>query len=97
MPESVNITSAVLDKKMEGYSWNAKDFVAENELTITITLAEYRELVKSQATKQHDIDEANKNKYERDAENKRLREEVEMLRAKIYEMREASGRVVGGD
>ena len=95
MTESVNITSAVLDKKLESYCWNAKDFVAENELTITITLAEYRQLIASDATKRHDIDEANKGKYERDAENKRLREEVEMLRAKIYEMREASGRVEG--
>lgn len=86
MAESVNVTSAVLDKKMEHYGWNAKDFVAENELTITITLAEYRDLVKSHATKQHDIDEANADKYKRDSENKMLKEEVEALRAKVYEL-----------
>lgn len=86
MAESVNVTSAVLDKKMESYGWNAKDYVAENELTITITLAEYRELVKSVATKQHDIDKANEDKYKRDSENKMLREEVEALRSRLYEL-----------
>ena len=86
MVESVNVTSAILDKKMESYNWTAKDYVAENELTITITLAEYRELVKSAATKQYDIDKANEDKYKRDSENKMLREEVEALRAKIYEL-----------
>ena len=86
MAESVNVTSAVLDKKMETYHWEAKDYVAENELTITITLAEYRELVTSHATKQYDIAKANEDKYKRDSENKMLKEEVEALRARIYEL-----------
>lgn len=86
MAESVNVTSAVLDKKMEQYSWNGKDYVAENELTITITLAEYRALVASDATKQYDIEKANQDKYKRDEENRRLKEEVEALRVKIYEL-----------
>lgn len=85
MAESVNVTSTVLDKKLETYHWDAKDYVAENELTITITLAEYRELVKAVATKQHDIDRANADKYERDAENKRLKEEVDKLTGRLYE------------
>lgn len=86
MAESVNVTSAILDKKMEHYGWSAKDYVAENELTITITLAEYRDLLKAVATKQYDIDKANEDKYKRDSENKMLREEVEILRAKLYEL-----------
>ena len=84
--ESVNVTSTILDKKLEHYGWNVNDFVAENELTITITLAEYRYLVKAVATKQHDIDKANEDKYKRDSENKMLKEEVDSLRAKIYEL-----------
>ena len=86
MTESVNVTSAVLDKKMDCYSWNGNNYVAEGELAITITLAEYRELVASNATKQHDIAKANADKYERDSENARLKEEVNALRAKIYEL-----------
>jgi hypothetical protein len=86
MAESVNVTSAVLDKKFESYHWKANDYVAENELTITITLAEYRELITSHATKLHDIAKANEDKYNRDAENARLKEEVNALRAKVYEL-----------
>ena len=86
MAESVNVTSTILDKKIEHYDWRAKDFVAEGELTITITLAEYRALVASEATKEHSISKANADKYERDAENARLKEEVNSLRAKLYEI-----------
>lgn len=86
MAESVNVTSTVLGKKMESYQWNGKDYVAENELTITITLAEYRALVASEATKQYDIAKANEDKYKRDSENKMLKEEVESLRAKVFEL-----------
>lgn len=92
MSESVVVTSAVLDKKMENYNWSAKDYVAENELTITITLAEYRELVQSAATKQYDIAKANEDKYKRDSENKMLKEEVDCLRARIYELQNALNR-----
>ena len=86
MAESVNVTSAILDKKMEHYDWKSKDFVAEGELTITITLAEYRALIASEATKQHDIAKANADKYSRDEENARLKNEVAALREKVYEL-----------
>ena len=33
------------DKKLEKYSVETNDYVIEGELTVTITLAEYRELV----------------------------------------------------
>ena len=86
MAESVNVTSTILDKKMEHYRWDARDYVAESEITITITLAEYRALVTSEATKQYDIAKANEDKYKRDDENRRLKEEVEALRARLYEL-----------
>jgi len=86
MAESVNVTDAVLGKKMEGFAWNENNFVAENELTITITLAEYRELIEAKATKRYDIDKANEDKYKRDNENKALKSEVEELRARLFEL-----------
>lgn len=91
MSESVNVTSTILDKKIEHYDWKAKDFVAEGELTITITLAEYRALIASDARKQYDIDKANEDKYKRESENKMLKEEVDALRAKIYELQNGNG------
>jgi uncharacterized protein YlxW (UPF0749 family) len=89
MAESVVMTSAILDKKMEQYRWHSNDYVAENELTITITLAEYRELVQSAATKQYDIAKANEDKYKRDNENMMLKQELDSLRAKLYELQNA--------
>lgn len=86
MAESVNVTSTILDKKIEHYDWRSKDFVAEGELTITITLDEYRSLIASDATKEQAITKANADKYERDAENARLKEENDALRAKVYEL-----------
>lgn len=86
MAESVNVTSAILDKKIEHYDWKSKDFVAEGELTITITLAEYRALIASDATKQQDIAKANADKFTRDEENARLKNEIEALRAKLFEL-----------
>ena len=91
MAESVNVTSTILDKKMEQYRWEANNYIAEGELTITITLAEYRELIASHATKQQAIETANADKYKRDNENKMLREEVEALRAKVYELQNRYG------
>ena len=93
MAESVNVTSTILDKKLEKYSWHANDYVAEGELTITITLAEYRELISAVATKHHDIQKANEDKYKRDAENAALKEEVEKLRTQLYAVRLQSGNV----
>lgn len=84
--ESVKMISAVLDKKIGSYAFKEENFVAERELTVTITLDEYRELVSQAATKRQDIEKANKDKYERDNENKRLKSEVEELRAKLYEI-----------
>lgn len=86
MAESVNVTSAILDKKIEHYNWKTNDYVAENELTITITLAEYRKLVASNALKNYDIAKANEDKYKREDENRRLKEEVDALRARLYEL-----------
>ena len=86
MAESVNVTSTILDKKMEHYRWDARDYVAEGEITITITLAEYRALIASDATKQHDIAHANEDKFKRENENQMLKAEVESLRARLYEL-----------
>lgn len=84
MAESVNVTSAVLGKKMESFGWDKKNYAAEGELTITITLDEYRHLVASDATKQYDIAKANEDKYKREDENRRLKEEVDSLRQRLY-------------
>lgn len=86
MENTTNI-NAVLEQKLDNAKYSGlENFTAPHELTVTITLNEYRDLVSKVATTQSRIDEANKNKWERDTENKKLREEVAELKAKLYEL-----------
>ena len=84
--ENTTTMNAVLEKKLDSWYGNCNNFVAPQELTVTITLSEYRELVGRDATRKAEIDKANNDKYDRDCENKNLREEVARLKAEIYEL-----------
>lgn len=81
----------VLDKKLaeNGYRGGSKhhDFIASQELTVTITLSEYRELIESNATKKKDIDQAESDRYKRSAENEELKKKNEELKAENYELK----------
>ena len=86
--ENTVVNNVVLDKKLEGYvsSSDLHNFVAPQEITVTITISEYRELVKRVATAQTDIDKANADRWTREDENKKLKAEVADLKAKLYEL-----------
>lgn len=86
--ENTVVNNVVLDKKFDGYmsSSDLHNFIAPQEITVTITLSEYRDLVKRVATAQADIDAANNGKYERNSENGELKKEVAELKAKLYEL-----------
>lgn len=84
--ENVTMKDVVLDKKLSDFNPNIRNFVAASEITVTITLGEYRELVEKAATRKAAIDEAEKDKYSRNQENERLRKEVETLKAELYEL-----------
>jgi hypothetical protein len=51
-------------EKVESYHDSTDNYIAENEVTVTITLSEYRKLVQEVATKKYDIDRANSATYE---------------------------------
>ena len=87
--ENTVIKDVILEKKLDVYGTNNNDFVAQGEITVTITLNEYRKLVTDNAKAQSKIDEANKDKYTRDTENKHLREEIQKCKAEIYELKMA--------
>ena len=89
---------SILENKIDRYeSRNAKhNFVVETELTVTITLDEYRELIGANATRQKAIDEANTDKYARENKIKEqekvindLKLELAELKAKLYELTKA--------
>lgn len=88
--ENTTIKDVILDKKMDGYSFEKKDFVASGEITVTITLGEYRKLIADNATAQQRIDKADADKYSRNAENEALKKENAELKAELYELKKAS-------
>ena len=88
--ENITTKDVILDKKMDGYSFEKRDFVASGEITVTITLGEYRRLIADNATAQQRIDKANEDKYKRDAENDALKEENSKLKAELYELTKAN-------
>lgn len=66
-------------KETLDYGTNKHDFVADDELTVTITLSEYRELVKSVATKESDIAKATSATMAKEAEIRKLKEQIDRL------------------
>ena len=83
--ENIKMENLILEKKMDNYGSNNKDFVAPGELTVTITLDEYRELVSSDATRSDAIKKAESDKYERNQKIDELTKEVKKLKAELYE------------
>ena len=83
--ENISVKDVVLEKKMSEYSHNENNFVASQELTVTITLAEYRDLIEKAATRKEAIAAAEADKYTRNNENDRLKKEVADLKAELYE------------
>jgi chromosome segregation ATPase len=95
MAELTNKVEAdlVLDRKMEAGQYGGGDlhnYVASQELTVTITLSEYRELVSGIATKDKDISIANDKKYEREQEIREVRAANDALKAENYDLKVAA-------
>ena len=86
--ENTVVNNVVLDKKLDGYGADAKlqNFIAPQEITVTITLAEYRELVTKVATRDADVSKAENDRYERNRKIEALEKENAELKAKIYEL-----------
>ena len=66
----------ILDKKLRDYG-NHNDFVAPRELTVTITLSEYRSLVMAKGVNDKTIEDLRNKNYE-------LEQKVQTLIHKLY-------------
>lgn len=88
------VTETLLSEKLEP-SYSKKDqidnFLEEKELSVTITLSEYRELVSNKATAKYQIEQVEKDKYERNADNAKLRTRVKELENQLFEYRKKFG------
>lgn len=55
---------------------NSNDYVVENEITVRITLAEYRELVGFRAKYEAELSKLKNEKFKVEQENKRLKDKI---------------------
>lgn len=62
------ITETLLVQKLDRNNWNGKEttdnFAEDKELTVTITLAEYRELIAKNSVSKYELDKEKQEKYE---------------------------------
>ena len=79
MAESnISVDSLVLDKKLDNYG-HKDDFVAPRELTVTITLSEYRDLVSAKAKADSDYSKLRDEKYRVERERDDLKQKLETI------------------
>jgi hypothetical protein len=78
--------SRVIKMKTDEYSSNKDNFEIDGELTVTITLNEYRNLVSISATKDLLVKQAESDKYTREQENRALKEQNEKLKGENYDL-----------
>ena len=77
---------AIQEKKLETYGWEKKDFLAGQELTVTITLGEYRELVASKATADQTVQASREKVVKLEQDLKKAQEQEERLKAENYDL-----------
>ena len=77
---------AVQDKKLESYDWGKDNFLAGQELTVTVTLREYRELVASKATADQAIQASREKVAKLEQDLKKAQEQAERLKAENYDL-----------
>lgn len=77
---------AIQDKKLEHYGWKPQDFLAGQELTVTITLGEYRELVASKATADQTVQASRERAVKLEQDLKKAQEQAERLKAENYDL-----------
>ena len=72
---------------VDSYCDSRHNYAADHELTVKITLAEYRELVSSAATKKDEIEKVRSESWKKDEEIKKLQSLVASQQAEIQELK----------
>ena len=71
-------------KDFNTYGQTENNFVASQEITVTITLNEYRNLISKNATASAEIEKVRSESYKKDREIERLNAENLSLKEKYY-------------
>ena len=85
--ESISEETQVLAKKMAKWNSPEDNFVATGEITVTITLSEYRNLIKEKATKDAEIQELRNSKYAVNEQLKAAKVEIAELKEQIVRLK----------
>ena len=85
--ESISEETQALAKKMSKWDGPEDNFVATGEITVTITLSEYRDLIKEKATKGTEIQELRNSKYAADEQLKAAKAEIAELKEQIVRLK----------
>jgi cell division protein FtsB len=80
------VIDALIEKKIDNFCSESKDFVIPHELTVTITLKEYRDLVASKASHNNEVSEITLEKRKLEKELETYKTENDMLTKKIMRM-----------
>ena len=92
-------TETLLTQKLDRSSWkvseNTDNFKEEKELTVEITLAEYRELIKNNAESNYKIKEAENESNALKKENAELKKKVENFENIMKDIRFCNENKVG--
>lgn len=86
MAEKTATQPVFYTKEFGSYNNSENNIVVNQELTVTITLNEYRELIKQVAMADSKIQEAYSEKYDAQRDVKHLSEENSNLKSEIYEL-----------
>lgn len=85
--ETTTSVNQVLQKKLDNYNSKLNDFVSPQEITVTITLNEYRKLISDDATSSERISAADRRRYQAIEESAKFKDEAERLRAELDEVK----------
>lgn len=85
--ESISEEVQVLSKKMSKWDSPEDNFVATGEITVTITLSEYRNLIKEKATKGTEIQELRNSEYAANEQLKAAKAEIAELKEQIVRLK----------
>jgi hypothetical protein len=83
------------EKRVEMFGDSVDNYTIPHELTVEITLAEYRRLLQAEA--KAEANAAKADKWDREQEIRRLTKEVDALRAALRAKKEAEGPEDGED
>lgn len=85
--ESISEETQVLAKKMSKWDSPEDNFAATGEITVTITLSEYRDLIKEKATKEMKIQELRNSEYAANEQLKAAKAEIAELKEQIVRLK----------